>query len=329
MAPLDLRYLTAAAFETFMKETTPHLLGVIGFGAERPAILAPHVPFDRIDMPSMEDDPVYEVWTADRPATYTRRDVITGMRGDDSLFGCLRLEETPGIAPEALAHEAYTKLFDFVDGEGFAHILRIWNYFPGITEDDHGLERYRRFSLGRHEAFVAKHHRIEQAPAACALGSRTGPLSIYFLATRTAGTPLENPRQVSAYRYPRQYGPRGPTFSRAMLGHPGGQPFLFVSGTASIVGHETMHRGDAAAQTRETLANIGALLAEASAAGFAPRPGEMRLKVYVRHRDDFSVVRNCIAEAFDASGTAIYLQADICRPDLLVEIEAACPMTCR
>jgi hypothetical protein len=58
---------------------------------------------------------------------------------------------------------------------------------------------------------------------------------------------------VSAYDYPRQYGPAAPSFSRAALTP---DPLLLISGTASIVGHASVHLGDVTAQLEETLANL-------------------------------------------------------------------------
>ena len=102
-------------------------------------------------------------------------------------------------------------------------------------------------------------------PAACALGSPAGsPLCIYFLAARRPPKMIENPRQTSAYHYPPKFGRHSPVFSRACVWGDSRSSRLFVSGTASIVGHETIHRGDVTAQTRETLVNISALLAEAN-----------------------------------------------------------------
>ena len=89
-------------------------------------------------------------------------------------------------------------------------------------------------------------------------------LQVYWLAARVAGTPLENPRQVAAYRYPRQYGPQSPTFARAMLPPAGSDMPLLLSGTASVVGHETRHPGDVLAQLDETFANLDSLLDIAS-----------------------------------------------------------------
>ena len=140
---------------------------------------------------------------------------------------------------------------------GYPHLARLWNYLPQINVETDGLERYRQFNSARRNALIAYRRDLTgNVPAACALGSVTGsPLVIYFLASRQAATAVENPRQVSAYEYPAQYGPK-PAFSRAsILGNT-----LFISGTASIVGHETVHVGDVTAQTRETLANIEALV---------------------------------------------------------------------
>jgi chorismate lyase / 3-hydroxybenzoate synthase len=159
-------------------------------------------------------------------------------------------------------------------------------------------------------------------PAACALGTEHGPLTIAFMAGRTPPTPVENPRQISAYDYPIDHGPRSPTFSRAVLAHLPGQEMMFVSGTASIVGHETVHVGDVAGQARETVANIAALLAAANdkcrSAPFAL--GDLRLRAYLRHAEDHARVAPILNELLGTP--VVYVRADICRPDLLVEIEA-------
>ena len=96
-------------------------------------------------------------------------------------------------------------------------------------------------------------------------------LQVYWLAARTPGTPLENPRQVSAYRYPRQYGPQPPSFARAMLPASPAMPLL-LSGTAAVVGHESRHAESVAAQLDETLLNFDSLLGAAHAAA----PGRCR-----------------------------------------------------
>jgi chorismate lyase / 3-hydroxybenzoate synthase len=160
-------------------------------------------------------------------------------------------------------------------------------------------------------------------PAACALGVSGGPLSVAFLCGTTPLVPIENPRQVSAYRYPVDYGPRSPTFSRAALAHWGAQELFFVSGTASIVGHESVHRDDVVAQTHETLNNIEALLDEAAGRSGLGRVAmaSLHFRAYVRRAADLDAVRQVVAGRLGAVAIQ-YVQAEVCREELLVEIEA-------
>ena len=162
-------------------------------------------------------------------------------------------------------------------------------------------------------------------PAASALGSPAGsPLSIYFLAARRPPKMIENPRQTSAYHYPPKFGRHSPIFSRACVWGESGGSRLFVSGTASIVGHETIHRGDVIAQTRETIVNIGALLEQANRIVGSSRYSldGLKLKVYLRHPSDLPDVEATLAGLLPPAASIVYLQADVCREDLLVEIEA-------
>jgi len=245
------------------------------------------------------------------------------------LFGALELDEAQGEDLTALAERAYGDVFAALEASGCPHLLRLWNALPGINADASGLERYRRFNAGRQQAFLAaRRAAFEGAPAASALGIGKGPFSVRFLAGRTRPVAIENPRQVSAYHYPRDYGPKSPTFSRAALVEAGaGQVALLISGTASIVGHASVHAGDVEAQAHETLANlfavIGAAHARTSARFELP---SMDLTVYLRRPAHAPLVRRLLGVALGARSTAlrsaVYLQADICRSELLVEIEA-------
>ncbi len=274
--------------------------------------------------------PVADVWQAGD-------DVAAGTTGaahwrSDGQWAIGRIdldESAEGQALEVLAHRAYQDLFQALKDTSCPHLLRIWNYLPRINADGGGLERYRQFNLGRQKAFLdAGQAAFDGAPAACALGIRQGSLGIRFLAGQHAPVPIENPRQVSAYRYPPAYGPRAPTFSRAALADLGGGDIaLFISGTASIVGHESVHVGDITAQTQETLRNLAAVIDAAgqrTSASFDVTA--LDAVVYVRHPSDAPLVRRVLeAELGAGSQTvrqAVFLEADVCRQDLLVEIEA-------
>ncbi|MEX0960203.1 MAG: hypothetical protein WDZ63_13020 [Burkholderiales bacterium] len=320
-----LRYVRPAALTQVLDDHSGHVLGVIGFGAQPPP---KRVPCLSIDMPVADmPDGVFEVWAA--PAA-VRVELLEGLRvamNDGMLFTCI---EIGGDDTETFEHrtaDAYRRLFASMDALGYPHLLRIWHYLPHIHCDEQGMERYKRFSLGRHEAFVAAGRDIPaDVPAASAVGKRTPGLAMYAIAGRLPGTPVENPRQISAYSYPAQYGPRGPTFARALsLGLHGGR-HLLISGTASIVGHESRHPGDIAAQADETIRNLRALIEESQARGLLGADAEPRtqLKVYLRHADSRQMVEAKLREALGGIDDIVWLQADICREELLLEIEAVC-----
>lgn len=249
-----------------------------------------------------------------------QRGAINGVsfaRTSGLLFGVLRQRVAAGGAAEA-ARSAYQAMFELAERQGCPHLLRISNYLPDITRVERGQERYRAFNAGRREAFAARDRHAQHAPAACGLGCGGDTLLMAFLAGAEPGCHIENPRQVSAFRYPERYGASRPLFARATVA----AGLLFVSGTASIVGHESRHVGDVAAQTDETLRNIDAVLAEAGGPAFVRE--DLRLKVYLRHADDLVVVRERLLAAGFALPVA-FLQAEICRPELDVEIEAHVP----
>jgi chorismate lyase/3-hydroxybenzoate synthase len=324
-AAFSLDYLTPAEFLALQARCDDRLLGAIAFGAQPPRSAPPDCPYAWVDMPVLDTGSMFEVWTSAQPVVREKADGLAAARNSDILFGCVRLKLDCKL--DAASYLAYSRIFDFIDRRGYTHLVRAWNYIPQINAFDDGLERYVRFNVGRHDAFSAKGRVIGTGtPAASALGSRGDNLVIYFLAAKQAGQLVENPRQTSAFNYPSQYGPRSPTFARAMLVESGGELQLFVSGTSSIVGHATLHAGNAAAQAAETVANIRAVIAHAQLEGLdaAGQSARFMLKAYVRRSEDLATVRNCLTRSFGPACTIAYLQADVCRADLLLEVEATC-----
>lgn len=279
----------------------------------------------------------WETWKAPGPVSSDSADALSWRRRGDLLFGVVELDETAlyaGSGPSRLqlaAEQAYRQIFALLDRQGLPHLWRVWNYLPDIHGQEGGLERYRQFNLGRARGFEsAARSVVGRVPAACALGVRQGPLSVAFLAGPTAGLPIENPRQVSAFDYPSQYGPRSPTFSRAVLVHPPGQEWLFISGTASIVGHSSVHPGDVRAQCHETMDNLEVVIAQANASRRAVQPfglDALGLRAYVRHAQDVDVVCAVLRQRCP-NASVQWVQADVCREDLLVEVEAWGALPC-
>lgn len=276
-----------------------------------------------LDVPLLAGAPCVEAFTGG--SVRSGRSGAVHWRDDGHwAFGWLDLPDADTGLADA-AQSAYRDIFAALRDCGRPQLLRLWNYLPRINADGGGLERYRQFNIGRQQAFLdAGRDAFAGAPAACALGTAGGGLSLRFLAGNAAPRPLENPRQVPAWRYSTAFGPRSPTFSRAALADAGGgQLALFVSGTAAIVDEQSLHAGDLVAQVQETVRNLRAVLATAQAqctADFALEA--LDFTVYVRHAAQADAALAAFAQALGSTPAAVAVQADICRAELLVEIEA-------
>jgi chorismate lyase / 3-hydroxybenzoate synthase len=318
--------LSAAAWHALCA-TSPGPIGGLLYGADEPDSGAAAASGTPLLMPA---DAAIDAWCAGGPLVQGRCGSVRWQHDGHWLFGALELDEAASGEPlAALATRAYRDVFETLARTGCTHLQRLWNYLPCINADAGGTERYRQFNMGRQQAFLAAGQAaFEGAPAACALGTQGGPLRVRFLAAKQAATAVENPRQTSAYHYPRDYGPSSPTFSRAALADAGGgRVALLISGTSSIVGHASVHVGDVVAQTRETLTNLRAVIDSAHqrcSARFDLSTAACTL--YVRHPGDAQVIRRefeaTVGAGSPAARSAVVLQADICRADLHIEIEA-------
>jgi enamine deaminase RidA (YjgF/YER057c/UK114 family) len=230
----------------------------------------------------------------------------------------------PGMDLEEASGDLYRRLFAAAAGY---RIYRIWNYVPRINAVVRGMENYRRFCRGRSLAFEAEHGRgfERMLPAASAVGAPAGPLAVAFVAGRAEPRHFENPLQTPAFAYPAEYGPRPPSFARATSVAIGRERRVFISGTAAIRGHASVAVGDLEGQVDCTVENLG-LIEEAT--GVKQRPGETScwqraFKVFLRNPADLRTARSRLERGLFRPGDAVcYIQTDICRADLLVEIEA-------
>ena len=309
-----------AQLESVLAKFAGKTLGMLAYSAVRPWVPGDELPVARVTLPVVGGGVWYEVWTSSQPVVLGRDSGISFSCDGSLLFGSLELDDADSGQLEGKAFAVYSTIFSLLDRMGYPELLRVWNYFPRINDAGHGMERYREFNIGRHEAFCSKGRAIGDGlvPAACALGTPQGTFSICFLAGRVPGIYIENPRQTNAYRYPGDFGPRSPTFSRGVLVGDA----LLVSGTASVVGSKTMHPGDVLRQLDETIENLRVVVAQARARGFATRdPGGLCLNVYLRHAADHALVHGRLDAEFSGA-RIIYLQADVCRTDLMLEIEA-------
>lgn len=238
---------------------------------------------------------------------------------------------------------AYCTLLEQVRDSSAPYPVRGWNAIPAITRSQRqGLDRYMAFNAGRHAAYQAffddKPSLQRIIPTASAIGHGMDTLAISLLAHHQPGQAIENPRQVPALRYSNRYGPTPPAFARAtVLPGENESGTLLVAGTASVVGEDSRHANDIEQQLQETYRNLASVLRAADQQEHAHRTltSEQRAqalaqyrsaRVYIRRRAD--VERVCVSVQASLTGLEELevVHADICRPELLVEIEGVASM---
>jgi chorismate lyase/3-hydroxybenzoate synthase len=298
----------------------PDVLAVIGFGHDKPDIDDPR--FLRIGLEPV-GEALFEVWRGRSAIEAGRVGALRWSADADYLSFAIELDEAAHGGIDASAERAYAEISRHLEQHRFpcgagAHVLRLWNYMDAINEGDGDAERYRHFCSGRARGITPSAR--NGYSAATAIGRRDGKsvLQVYGLAARLPGIAIENPRQISAWTYPREYGPVAPTFARATR-TPARQ--LLVSGTAAVVGHRSQHVGDTRAQLDETLLNLDSLLGAAGSDMAARGLGAILLKVYLRDPDEAALVESVIRDRHPDVAGQLILISDICRRDLRIEID--------
>ncbi|MDY7093725.1 MAG: hypothetical protein SX243_12205 [Acidobacteriota bacterium] len=262
----------------------------------------------------------------------------------------VRVPEALGLEPQAFedaCKAGYLAIFHQLQQMRHRHPVRLWNFIPRILaplgDQPH---RYMHFNFGRYHAYLEHfgHERFIQAIAtASGVGHDQEDLSLVCLSTDHPGTPVENPRQVASYRYSERWGTLPPCFARATrLPHiEGSEPLLLVGGTASVRGEDSVHLQDLVAQVQETLTNLAAVVQagedpdrrpiEGPADGPAEETADHRvdellaryrhLRVYYVEGRHLETLQELLGQRLSPDTEVEYLPADLCRPELLVEIE--------
>lgn len=312
LPPLRVEY---AHIDAAVALAQADVLAAIGFGAQ--GVLPDDPRCLRVALEPGDAAAPLELWRGNGVVTHGTDGALRWASDGDYSFVALEIAEASHGNIAAAAQAAYALLSRWRQASPTPHFLRLWNYLDAINEGAGDSERYRQFCVGRvlgmDAAFAAAY------PAATAIGVRDGHhvLQVYALAARLPGRAVENPRQLNAWRYPREHGPAAPGFVRGMRA-PTSTPQLYISGTAAIVGHASQHEQDMAAQLDETLANLDALL---DAAGSATPVHDSLLKVYVRQARDIAPLRARLRARLGPEMPLLLLHADICRRELLLEID--------
>ncbi len=265
------------------------------------------------------------------------------------VYDGLQWTHVSGITPTAASTTAYAEAYEVFQrmadhlaefGASFNDVARVWLYQGSITELEDSTERYRELNRARSDFFTAEEaagrlqvHRAGANfyPASTGIGMAGEGLAASCLTLQTDRddvrlVPLENPNQTSSFDYAPKFSKKSPKFSRAMAFVNGDYVTTWVSGTASIVDSETVHLGDVEKQTEQTINNIESLISEDNFRRHGVSDAGARLvdlakvRVYIKHREDYEKCR-AICERRFGGVPAIYAEADVCRSNLLVEIE--------
>jgi hypothetical protein len=274
-----------------------------------------------VDIPLLSGEDSKKLLTA--CSIHQSNGFIIGKSGNQMAgISCIDVENSP----ENPAHEIYNALIKIV---GPRKIHRIWNYVPDINAESKHLENYRAFNIGRHEAFISAYGTgyASRISPASAVGVNGTKLAVAFIAGNDVMENIENPEQTPAYSYPSEHGPKSPSFTRGSHGTVAGIPTAHLSGTSSIKKHHSVGNNDLSTQYQTTIDNMRLVT---GALGYPDVIGDnsdmnREFTFYLRNKDDLDAATGLFRETTGQSGIACtrFLHADICRRELLLEIEGS------
>ena len=226
-------------------------------------------------------------------------------------------------------------------GIPFEDVIRTWIYLGDIVGPEGATQRYKELNRARTDYFAdtqfcmkyrSEAYNGEAYPASTGIGSDGKEVMISALTLKSdrldvIAVPLENPQQTSAFNYGQVYSPSSPKFARALGIQWGDNGLIFISGTASITDAESRFVGDPVQQTVCTLDNISCLIDRANCRqhGFSRFGAELKdlafARVYIKRMEDYPAVARTCREMCGTDVPMVFTQTDVCRPELLVEIE--------
>jgi enamine deaminase RidA (YjgF/YER057c/UK114 family) len=239
------------------------------------------------------------------------------------------------------AENAFDQVVALLEKEDMTlnNIIRQWNYIGNILKIRNGIQNYQVFNEVRSE-YYSRYRTVTGYPAATGIGMKSESVIIDFCAISPDESvrinKLSNPNQVNAYEYTQNIlkgvkdtgksKKHPPQFERALIIAFKNNAVLYISGTASIIGQETIGKDDVAMQTTVTIENIKKLTSPEMISQVLPERIQYSMKyillrIYIRNQEDFNTVRTICEEHFPGI-PAVFIEADICRDNLLTEIEA-------
>jgi len=227
-----------------------------------------------------------------------------------------------------------SSVFNF-ENVGLQHIVRQWNYIGNITDFENGNQHYQLFNNSRSD-FYKKVDFENGYPAATGISMSLNSIFVSVLAilptSSTTIHSIDNSLQIPAYKYSESVLVDGkteqlkttPKFERGKLVMHDDTGIFFVSGTAAIRNEKSMDADSAVLQTRQTIENINFLISNKNIEQYTNEKNVYlslnSIRVYVKRCEDYAAIKAEVEKAWP-NVTAIYLLAEVCRTELLVEIE--------
>ena len=239
------------------------------------------------------------------------------------------------------SREVFSKIAGVLETEKMpvSSIIRQWNYIEKITDyDTTGHQHYQDFNDAR-SLFYQGSEWPTGYPAATGIGTRWGGIMIDLDALRCEDRSVQvcgvdNPLQVAAHAYSQEVllgeedktllHKTTPKFERAKAVWKEDHGFVYVSGTAAIRGEQSLEGVGIEKQTQATLENIEYLVSREnlnrSGIPVTEDATLITFRVYVKHWEDMEVAKRIVTERYPDL-PAIYTLTDVCRSELLIEIE--------
>ena len=273
-------------------------------------------------------------------ATYiTDKDVTIEHHRNYRLINCNGCTEliTGGIIPSNAEGSTFEQSMNIFEGigkmlstNGFkpSNIYRQWNYIPGITVMNDGSQNYQEFNDAR-SIFYGSDSWTNGYPAATGIGTNAGGVVVEVCAIKgekCTNKPIDNPLQIAAHNYSQQVldgkvieqlsKKTTPKFERArLLGNT-----VLISGTAAIKGECSNYSTNAVEQAAETMEIMDRLTSKENIPAENNGSQYNLLRVYVKRENDIPAVSRYMQQNYP-DAQKHYLVADVCRPELLIEIE--------
>lgn len=244
------------------------------------------------------------------------------------LTGCIIPDDTSKSTYEQSCN-IFNGINKLLQSHGFKpnDIYRQWNYIQGITTMHDGSQNYQEFNDAR-SIFYNTCSWENGYPAATGIGTGAGGVMVEINAIRgcAVNKPIDNPLQVAAHSYSQEVldgktiadldKRTTPKFERArLLGNT-----IYISGTAAIKGETSLNSNNILEQTAETMLIMDRLVSKENIPTTNNGSHYLLLRVYIKNNEDIEVVKEFMESHYPAAAKH-YLIADVCRPELLVEIE--------